>query len=323
MAYPVHLISWGSGQNALYSYLTIPFIALLGNTTMAMRLPMAIVGSVSLYLIYFILDRLYGHRFSLLSLILIGIMPWHIMKSRWGLESNLFPDLILWGSLLILYSCHTKHWIPFYLSGIIMGISSYSYGTSYFFLFFYILILLGYLLIQKKIKWYSAIGYLAVVGVLCIPIILFLYINLFDKETIHLLWFDIPKLKVDRFHSVTSIFSADFLMNIKENLLEGLRLILLQDDSLPWNGISVFGCLYLFTLPFSVIGLFHRNSRKEKLLAGLDENHKDFSDFVNLFRIWLLVSIMLMLILSNNINRLNVIWFSLGQSQEFKTWESI
>ena len=30
VSYPVHFISWGSGQNALYAYLLIPFIALGG-----------------------------------------------------------------------------------------------------------------------------------------------------------------------------------------------------------------------------------------------------------------------------------------------------
>lgn len=30
ISYPVHLISWGSGQNALYAYLLIPFIKLMG-----------------------------------------------------------------------------------------------------------------------------------------------------------------------------------------------------------------------------------------------------------------------------------------------------
>ena len=41
---PVLLVSWGSGQNALLSYLALPFIALLGPTVWALRLPMALSG---------------------------------------------------------------------------------------------------------------------------------------------------------------------------------------------------------------------------------------------------------------------------------------
>mgnify|MGYP004467537623 CR=1 FL=1 len=36
---PVHLIAWGSGQNAAYSWLCMPFIALLGLSVWSVRLP--------------------------------------------------------------------------------------------------------------------------------------------------------------------------------------------------------------------------------------------------------------------------------------------
>ena len=37
---PVFLVSWGSGQNALYTYILIPFIKLLGLSSFSVRLPM-------------------------------------------------------------------------------------------------------------------------------------------------------------------------------------------------------------------------------------------------------------------------------------------
>lgn len=45
---PVYLVAWGSGQNALLSYLMIPFIQLFGLNTLSIRLPMAIIGCISL-----------------------------------------------------------------------------------------------------------------------------------------------------------------------------------------------------------------------------------------------------------------------------------
>ena len=38
---PVHLIAWGSGQNALYSYLSMPFLAVFGLDVWAFRLSKA------------------------------------------------------------------------------------------------------------------------------------------------------------------------------------------------------------------------------------------------------------------------------------------
>ena len=52
MSYPIHLIAWGSGQNALYAYFCIPFIKLFSNTEIALRLPMALSGCLSLFVAF-------------------------------------------------------------------------------------------------------------------------------------------------------------------------------------------------------------------------------------------------------------------------------
>lgn len=312
MRYPVHLIAWGSGQNALYDYYIIPFIKILGNNEIAIRLPMAISSCISLYLIYYTFDKLLNHKFALFSLLFIRIMPWHIMKSRFGLESNLFPEMLLHGTLLIMLSTKEKHHILFYLSSVIFGLSSYSYGTSYFFLFFFVIFILIYLYVKRYQKWFYCLIYLVIVFVICISIILFLYINLFDKETMHILWFDIPKLTIDRFHSVTSIFSSKFFSDALNNLSSSLALMISQNDGLPYNSTPYFGCLYLFTLPFTIIGLFIKPSIKNKNIYELkyiNEESKNYSLYLSLNKIWLIVSLMMMCIISSNINRINVVWF--------------
>lgn len=112
ISYPVHLIAWGSGQNIAYSWFCMPFIALFGLSEFTVRFPMALIGCVSVVLFYFFLDNvtpLPNHRkYVLFGTLLFAICPWHIMKSRWGLESNLFPDLILWGSFCLSIFCR-KH----------------------------------------------------------------------------------------------------------------------------------------------------------------------------------------------------------------------
>ena len=98
---PVFLVAWGSGQNALLSYLIIPFIKLIGLSTLAIRLPMAILGCISLVVFYCLLKRIAGRKIALIGLTFLAICPWHIMKSRWGLESNLFPDIVLLSLFLL------------------------------------------------------------------------------------------------------------------------------------------------------------------------------------------------------------------------------
>lgn len=313
MRYPIHLIAWGSGQNAAYSYFAIPFLKLFSNTEIALRLPMALSGCFSLFVFYYVMKTFQDGFSATSSLALLVINPWHIMKSRWALESNLFPEMVFLATLFLLVAIRKRNHLLFYLSAVLFSLSSYSYGTSYFFLFFYIIFFLVYFLFQKTFPWYHLLLYLMTVGILCIPIILFLYINLFDKETIHLLWFDIPKLKTDRFHSVTSLFSGSFFETGWKNLKQGIVLLITQDDKLPWNSIPYFGTLYLFTIPFSVTGLFHGiiKDRRTLLTKGLTEKEKISSCYVFLIRNWFLVSLMMMFILSTNINRINIVWFPL------------
>ncbi|MEN3187139.1 MAG: hypothetical protein ABDK92_11055, partial [Atribacterota bacterium] len=49
---PVHFVSWGSGQNALYAYLSMPFIRLFGLNVFSVRFLNALIGCLSLFLFY-------------------------------------------------------------------------------------------------------------------------------------------------------------------------------------------------------------------------------------------------------------------------------
>lgn len=88
---PVYFISWGHGMNALYAYLTIPFIAVGGLNVITIRLPQAIIGCLTLPLFYGFLKRIQDRKLALTGLCLLAFNPWHLMLSRWGLEANLVP----------------------------------------------------------------------------------------------------------------------------------------------------------------------------------------------------------------------------------------
>ncbi len=296
-SYPIHLVSWGSGQNVLYSYIVIPFIFIFGNNEFALRLPMAIIGCISIFLIYKLFDKFFNKKATIIALFIFIICPWHLMKSRWALESNLFPDLVFYGFYFLIYYVYDKKLYKLIISTIILGISAYSYGTSYFFLFFFVIGYLIYLLITKKISFLHSFICLSIIGTISIPIILFLYINFFDKESIKILCFTIPKLNVNRFHSVTSIYSNSFLESSFKNFKNGLFLLFNQNDNLPWNSTPYFGYMYLFSMPFTIIGVFSN-----------DNEHKNI---IWILRIWLIVSLMMLLIISPNINRINIIFFPL------------
>ena len=296
---PVHFISWGSGQNVLYSYLMIPFILIFGLTELAVRLPMAIIGCISLILTYFTFKRIKDKKFAAVGLAFLAICPWHIMKSRWGLESNLFPDLVLVSIYFIIKAIDNKKMYNLYIASVILGISAYSYGTAYFFLPVCLISFLMYLVKTKHITVKNAIFSFLIVGIIALPMVLFTIINTFDLPEINLPFMTIPRLKANRYQEIASIFSSKFLQKTINNFTESIKMLIYQSDGLPWNSMSFFGITYIFTLPFTVLGIILSFSKK------MDFKYK------YIFNIWFIVSVILLMICEPNINRCNIIIFPL------------
>lgn len=294
---PAFLVAWGSGQNALLTYLMIPFIKILGLNVLSVRLPMAILGCISLIIMYLLLNKISNKKIATIGLAFFAICPWHIIKSRWGLESNLFPDLILIFTYLLVKGLEDKNKILYYLSFAIAGITAYAYGTSYYFLPVFIIPLLIILVKKQKITIKQAIISLAIVGVVSLPIILYVIINTLNLNQINLPFVTIPKLEVNRYKELTAIFSSDFFTNSISNFIESMKIFITQTDGLPWNSIYPFGTIYLFSTVFTIIGLID-SFRKNKLVE---------IKYRSIFNIWFIVAIILTFICDPNINRLNII----------------
>lgn len=299
--FPVFLVSWGSGQNVLLTYMIIPFIKLFGLTTLAVRLPMAIIGVISLVVFYLLLKKITNceSNLAIIGLTFLCICPWHIMKSRWGLESNLFPDLILIFIYLLIKGIEDKNKYIYYLSFVIAGITAYSYGTSYFFLPIFLIPTLIMLVKKQKINLKQAIISILIVGVISLPIILCVIINTFNLLQIQIGFITVPKLEVNRYKEITSIFSMNFINSSLNNFIESLKILLFQTDGLEWNSQKPFGLIYYFSIFFTVIGIiycFKENKIIEKI----------YNYVIN---IWFVVAVLLTFICEPNINRLNIIMF--------------
>lgn len=294
---PAFFVSWGGGQNVLLSYLMIPFIKILGLNTLSIRLPMAILGCISLVIMYLLLKRISNKKLAVIGLAFFAICPWHIMKSRWALESNLFPDLILIFTYLLIKGIEDNNKILYYLAFVIAGISAYSYGTSYYFLPIFLIPLLIILIKKKKVTIKQAIASLAIVGIVSLPIILYVIINTFGLKQINLPFVTIPKLEVNRYKKLTSIFSGEFLKTSISNFSKGMGMLIGQTDGLPWNYIKWFGITYLFSTIFTIIGLV--NGFKKRKILEIKYNY--------IFNIWFIVALILTFICDPNINRLNII----------------
>ncbi len=100
--WPVNLESFGDYKPALYAYLLIPFIKVMGLTELAVRLPSALLGILSVALIYALAKLLVpkAKYFPHLAALGLAISPWAIHFSRGGWEVNLATTLLLAGCWL-------------------------------------------------------------------------------------------------------------------------------------------------------------------------------------------------------------------------------
>lgn len=298
MSYPVHLISWGSGQNSLYAYLILPLVAFRGLSAVSIRFPMLVSGILSIPLIYFAGKKLFGRKFGLIAMFFMAISPWHIINSRWAVESNILPFLVLTGFALLLYSNQKNYW--FIIACIFFASSLYAYGTAYVGVPILLILTIPVLIYTKQLTVKQVITGMIVFFVLSLPIALFIIVNTFHLNTIHLGPITIPRLPVQaRYEAMAAVFGNSPLQELVENTGIMLRMLWVQEDAFPWNYVKPFGYFYTITFPFALIGLF--------LTIPLKSNsEKKVERWLVLA--WMLASIAIGIIHPTNLTRLNFIF---------------
>ena len=218
---PVYLLSWGSGQNALLTYIMIPFVKLFGLNIWTTRLPMAIISSVSVIVFYKLLELVYDNE-SDKFIVFFGILfftlnPWHIMKSRWGLESNLLPDIVLFGVYYLVKYFKSNKNLNIYISFTFFAISTYAYSTSFLALTLFTILLFIYGYVTKTIKFKQMLISSVIVLIITWPLMLFVLINTFNLKEIDLIFLSIPKLTTNRLFTESIVNKSGIIRALLEN----------------------------------------------------------------------------------------------------------
>ncbi len=264
--FPCYFVSWGSGMNVLESYLAIPFVALLGNTALSIRLPMLIISLLSLPVFYSLLKTIFNQKTALIGLCAISFCPWHIMLSRFGLESNLAPSFLLFGLYFLIKGLKNSIW--WLLSAVMYGISLYAYSITWIVVPFTLVAFFIYLIICKqKLNVKNLIISGVILFIFALPFILFMLVNMNVIGEIKTAVFSVPKLIAMRSGEI----SLHNLLNA-ERYYDVIKLVLGGSDNLIWNSTNQFGMYYLFSIPFIIIGIvvlarhFSKNAHQENLI---------------------------------------------------------
>ena len=187
--FPVYLTAWGSGMNALESYLMIPFLALFGVRTWVIRLPQMILALCALPAAFSVGRRLGGKRGGLCTLAVLALCPWHVLLSRWALESNMAPNLLLLGLCFFLKGKEDARFLP--VSALCCGLALYAYSA----IWPVMPLLLGLMLLYQRPKadrWLLGSG--VILAVLALPLIGFLAVNCGLMDEFSVGPFSVPRL---------------------------------------------------------------------------------------------------------------------------------
>lgn len=259
---PFYGINYGGGQSTLYMYLTALFIKIIGFKILAVKLPSLILSSISIIVFYKILDKFENKKMAIIGTLLIAIVPWHFMQSRWGLDCNLMSSMILISTYALL--CAKKP-LGYIVSGILFGITLYTYILSYIIVPIILFLTMIYLLYIKKIKIRNIIQMGIPLGLLAIPLILNLMVNNGILPEIRTDMFSMPRLFI--YGNRASEIS---LYNIPENIFI-IFIRMFAADPCNYNSFIEFGTLYYISIPFAIIGIikilenFKTNLKSKKI----------------------------------------------------------
>ncbi len=126
---PLDLRSFGDFKLPLYTYLTIPSIAMLGLNEVAVRLPSALFGTLAVLFTYLLAKKLSNDtRVGLFAAFLLTISPWHLPLSRGAFEANLTTSLLTGGLYLLLEGLENA--IYLWPASILLGLNLFSYHSA-------------------------------------------------------------------------------------------------------------------------------------------------------------------------------------------------
>src|SRR3989339_255043 len=140
MSWPLVFRFFDDYKPPIYFYLVVPFVKILGLNVWSVRLPSALLGTASVYLLYLVVYLLFKKKttdeschiktnnFALITALILAVSPWHLQFSRGGWEVNAALFFILLGIWGFLKGLEKPRYFFLYVTS--MAISLYTYHSA-------------------------------------------------------------------------------------------------------------------------------------------------------------------------------------------------
>ncbi|MCR5179504.1 MAG: hypothetical protein K6C95_11060 [Lachnospiraceae bacterium] len=286
--WPIYPITWGSGGGSpLMIYLTVLSTKILGRSIFSLRIIPAILGALTPLVAALVLlpdntisrdtpagrdwERSAGRGSAApgkaserafvtacFAAFIIAINPWHIMLSRWALDSNTLPFFQILAILALVRAANaTRHRLPRYmLCAALFALLPYSYGSATIVVPMVMVLSAVWLMLRKRMTLAELICSALTFTIVLLPLIAFFAINKLGMDAVITPYFSIPTFTSER-----SIFlplgSDDLFTLIKNNVWYLIKFFTLgaEDGEIICNYVPGFAQMYKFTFPLTLIGI--------------------------------------------------------------------
>ncbi len=287
--FPLTFRSFDDYKPPLYFYLTVPAVKVFGINIFAVRLPSAVFGVISVIGTYLLVKNLFNNKnLALLSMFFMAVSPWHLQFSRIAFEANVALAFKIWATYLFLVSMSNKKSEKFFnkgllivLSAILFGLALYTYHSARVFVPVLVLLLTLFnwkklLKIRKKVL----IGFL--VGMIfVIPLVRIMTskqgqmrlkgVSSFSN-TVELLKEDSLRIQADlengfRLGRLIHNRRIRYVLRFMESYFAHWDLnwlFLNTEGDVQRHHAPDMGLLYLWELPFVLIGIYQLFFSKKK-----------------------------------------------------------
>lgn len=137
---PLAFKSFGDYKTPLYIYFFVPFVAVFGMNDVGTRMPSAVLGVVSVALIFQLTKTMgFGNRMALLSAFFMAVLPFGLQFHRMAHENTLVMVLVMAGLLFFFQSFfRPSHLIA---AAVAFSLSMYTYHDARVFIPLFLLFL--------------------------------------------------------------------------------------------------------------------------------------------------------------------------------------
>lgn len=273
---PLSFRSFDDYKPPVYVYLTVPFVAIFGLNELAVRLPSAITGILTVVLMYFLVkeflqkkEKKYQEAVALTAAFFLTISPWHLQFSRAAFEGNVGLFFLMLGLWLFLRGLREAKLLI--LSSLSFVLSLYSYHSFRLLIPVFLLILsiiFGRALLKKRLV--LTISFILLV-VLSSPVYLSLgktqgsgsrlsTVSIFSQPAIldtAIKRTEYDKSEQDSFAVLFHNRRIVYFLAIAKGYLDHFNpdFLFFHGDGGLQHHAADFGMLYLWDLPFILLGL--------------------------------------------------------------------